>query len=102
MYHCGLREQTKDLGIVLEKTMGGLLTMVGGLLALAGAIWIIVIAFQNGDTVWGIVSIFCGIATLIYGVQHFQQAKVALGLIAGGIVLQIIGVVLGVPVQEIR
>jgi hypothetical protein len=78
--------------------MGGILSLVGGLLALAGAIWIIVIAFQNGDTVWGIVSIFCGIVTLVYGIQHFQQTKVALGMIAGGIVLQIIGIALGAPV----
>lgn len=79
--------------------MGGILSLIGGLMALAGVIWIVVIAFQNGDTVWGIVSIFCGIATLIYGIQHFEQTKMALGLIAGGIVLQVVGVMLGAPLD---
>ncbi|HTN75414.1 MAG TPA: hypothetical protein VL096_09210 [Pirellulaceae bacterium] len=71
--------------------MFGMLAMIGGLLSLVGVIWIVVIAFQNGDTVWGIVSIFCGLAALIYGVQHFEEAKVPLGLMAAGIVLSIIG-----------
>jgi len=65
--------------------------LIGGLLALIGAIWIAVIAFQNEEVVWGIFSIFCGIAALIYGVQHFDEAKVPLGLLVVGIVLSAAG-----------
>lgn len=80
--------------------MGAVLTMVGGLLTLVGFIWIIVIAFQNGDVVWGVVSIFCGIVALVYGFQHFEQTKVPLSMLAGGIVLQIIAVAVGgVPIE---
>lgn len=64
---------------------------LGGLLLLIGAIWIAVIAFQNEEVVWGIFSIFCGIAALIYGVQHFDEAKVPLGLLVVGIVLSMAG-----------
>ena len=69
----------------------GILAVVGSLLALVGVIWIVVIAFQNGDPVWGVVSIFCGIAAIIYGVQHFDEAKVPLGLLVGGMILGAIG-----------
>ena len=64
---------------------------LGGLLLLIGAIWIAVIAFQNEEVAWGIFSIFCGIAALIYGVQHFDEAKVPLGLLVAGIALSVAG-----------
>jgi len=70
--------------------MGMAVGGVGSLCFLIGWIWIIVLAFQNGDTVWRICSIlFCGLVALIYGIMHFQQAKVpvillVIGMIAGG------------------
>jgi len=57
---------------------------------------IAVIAFQNDDTVWGIASIFCGLAAIIYGVQHFDQAKAPLGMMAIGIVVGAIGRVMAI------
>lgn len=75
--------------------MGGILSGVGGLIAVIGWIWILVIAFQNGDVIWGIVSLLCGLVGLIYAIQHFEQAKIPLGLLAGGIVLQIVGAAMG-------
>jgi hypothetical protein len=68
-----------------------MVALLGSILALAGVLWIAVIAFQNEDPVWGIVSIFCGIAALIYGVQHFDQAKIPLSLLILGIVVGGIG-----------
>lgn len=68
-----------------------MIALLGSLMALAGAIWIAIIAFQNDDTVWGIVSIFCGIAAIIYGVQHIDQAKLPLGLLFLGIIVGAIG-----------
>lgn len=64
---------------------------LGGLLCLIAVIWMVVIAVQNGDIVWAIVSFFCFIAFLIYGIQHFDQAKVPLGLFGLGFILQIVG-----------
>ena len=71
-----------------------MIALVGSLMALVGAVWIAIIAFQNDDTVWGIMSIFCGIAAIIYRVQHFDEAKAPLGLLGLGIVIGVIGRVL--------
>jgi hypothetical protein len=68
-----------------------MLAIVGALMVFVGAIWIAVIAFQNGDTVWGVVSIFCGIAALIYGVTHFDEAKAPLGVLVLGMILGAVG-----------
>ena len=62
---------------------------IGTLCSLIGWIWVIVLAFQNGDTVWGVISIFCGIVGLVYGLMHFQQAKVPVILMAVGIICSI-------------
>lgn len=70
--------------------MGYGLAGIASICGLIGWIWIIVLAFQNGDVIWGICSIlFCGIVALVYGIMHFQQAKVpvillVIGMVAGG------------------
>jgi hypothetical protein len=68
-----------------------MLLFIGGLLSLVGVVWIIVLAFQNGDPVWGIVSIFCGLAALIYGIMHFDEAKAPVGLMVVGMILGFVG-----------
>jgi hypothetical protein len=68
-----------------------MILIIGSLIALAGQIWIAVLAFQNDDTVWGIGSIFCGLAALIYGITHFDEAKAPLGVLFLGIVIGVIG-----------
>jgi hypothetical protein len=75
--------------------MGSILLAIGGVLTLVGWIWIIVIAFQSGDVVWGIVSIFCGIVALVYAAMHMDKARTPLFVLIGGIVLNIIGSALG-------
>jgi 1,4-dihydroxy-2-naphthoate octaprenyltransferase len=77
-----------------------MIALLGSLMALAGAIWIAVIAFQNDDMIWGIASIFCGIAAIIYGVQNFDQAKIPLGLLVIGIVVGSIGRVMAMQASS--
>lgn len=72
-----------------------LLSAVFGLCAFVGVIWIAVIAFQSGEVVWGIASILCGIAAIIYGAKNFEKTKVPLGLLGAGIVGNILVSVLG-------
>jgi 1,4-dihydroxy-2-naphthoate octaprenyltransferase len=76
-----------------------MIALLGSLMALAGAIWIAVIAFQNEDMVWGIISIFCGLAAIIYGVQHFDEAKIPLGLLVLGIIISAVGRVMAIQMQ---
>jgi hypothetical protein len=68
-----------------------MIALLGSILGLIGVIWIVVIAFQNDDPIWGVVSIFCGLAAIIYGIQHFDQAKVPLILILIGVVVGGVG-----------
>jgi hypothetical protein len=67
------------------------IALAGSICLLVGAIWIAVIAIQNGDTVWGVISIFCGLVALIYGVQHFEEAKVPTILVIVGMVTAFAG-----------
>lgn len=75
--------------------MGTALVSLGSLLMLVGVIWIAVTAFQSGDLVWGILSLLCLIATVIYALQHMDKTRNPLYLLVGGIVLEIVGGVLG-------
>jgi hypothetical protein len=68
--------------------------VLGFLLGIAGTIWIAVIAFQKGDLLWAIASIFCGIAAVIYGVQHLNQAKIPLALLIAGTAITVVGRIL--------
>jgi 1,4-dihydroxy-2-naphthoate octaprenyltransferase len=76
-----------------------MIAILGSLMALVGAVWIAVIAFGNDDMVWGIISIFCGLAAIIYGVQHFDEAKIPLGLLVLGIIIGAIGRVMALQGQ---
>jgi hypothetical protein len=75
--------------------MGGALVGLGALLVIIGVIWIAVIAFQSGDIVWGVLSLLCGLVAIIYAAQHMDKARTPLLMLAGGIVLEIIGSFLG-------
>jgi hypothetical protein len=74
--------------------IGAILAGVGALLAVVGWIWTIVIAFQSGDTLWGILSI-CSLLAIVYAAMHMDKAKTQLFLMIGGILLQIVGGALG-------
>ena len=66
------------------------LGIIFALCGLAGVIWVLIIAIQNGDIVWGIVGLFCGIVAIIYAIQHFEEAKIPLGLMILGVIGNII------------
>lgn len=59
-------------------------------LALVGAIWIAVVAFQNGDIAMGVFSIFCFIVTIVYGIQNIDSCKVPLVLLVIGVIGRIV------------
>ena len=71
--------------------MGSILMAVGGLMALIGWIWLIVVAFKASGALWGIVNIFfqpiTGLAYCITQKLGWQQ----FGIMVGGWVLCILG-----------
>ncbi len=57
------------------------------LLGLVGWIWIIVIAIRQGHIVWGVLSLLLFIPAFIYGIVHWENAKVPFILLVAGSVL---------------
>ena len=66
------------------------LIIIGGILALIGYVWLLVLAFSE-SVLWGVGSLFCGLVALVFGVTRFAEAKVPVLLYAAGIVLLGIG-----------
>ncbi len=71
---------------------------IGGLIALIGWIWLIIIGFQNGGALWGILNIFFQpITGIIFCVMHktgwLQLAMMIVGYIiaVGGVIPMMMG-----------
>jgi hypothetical protein len=78
-----------------ERNMGAALVGLGTLLIVVGWVWIIVMAFQSGDVLWGVLSIFCGILAIVWAAMHMDRARTPLLLMVGGIIVNAIGGALG-------
>lgn len=70
--------------------VGLALVVIGGILSLAGAIWFLVVAFQE-SVLWGLGCFFCGIVQLIFLFSNFDKAGKPFMVEVGGLVLVIIG-----------
>lgn len=76
--------------------VGGLASLVGGLTALIGWIWLVMIGFKQGGTLWGILifffSVFAGIIFCIINKTGWLQLAMMVvgGLIAGVGIISII------------
>ena len=73
------------------ETLFFLLWALGAAASFAGWLWLVVMAFSNGDTLWGIGGIFIGLIALIYGVMNFDEAKTPVLLSVAGVVLALLG-----------
>ncbi len=71
--------------------MGGILIGLGGLIAVIGWIWLIVVAFKTGGALWGIlVFLFNWLAGLIFAIVN-KTGWTQLGMMVLGWILVIIG-----------
>ncbi len=66
------------------------LSAIGGLICLVGAIWMIVIAFQDSIG-WGLGSLFCGIVLLVYVAKNFETTKQPFFIWLAGLGISIVG-----------
>jgi hypothetical protein len=74
--------------------LGLLLMVVGGVIALAGGIWFLVVAFQE-SILWGLGCMFVPFVSLIFLVMNWDQAAKPFGVnLLGGVIL-VIGMFLG-------
>jgi hypothetical protein len=76
--------------------MGTALMVLGYGIAIAGGIWVLVLAFQEGIG-WGIGCLLCGIVQLVFIIMNFDQCWKPLLLQIGGAVLVVIGVAVSPP-----
>jgi len=67
----------------------GALVIIGGLLAAVGSIWLIVRAFQD-SLLWGLCCLFLPMATLLFAVLNWDDAKVPFLLNLGGLFLMVL------------
>lgn len=65
--------------------------LIGGLIALVGLFWLIIIAFQEGGILWGIlVIVFSWMGGLIFCIVN-NKGWLQFGLLIGGLILAVIG-----------
>jgi hypothetical protein len=69
--------------------MAAFLYFIGFAFAIVGAIWIVILAFNNGDVVWAIGGFFCWIALIVYAIRNLDEAKIPLGILGVGILIEV-------------
>ena len=56
------------------------------LCGVVGWLWIVVLAFSEGETLWGIGSLIIPLVALIFGIMNFEETKIPLLLMGIGFV----------------
>lgn len=74
--------------------LGTIILGIGGLIALVGAIWLLVVTFKK-SILWGILSLLIPFVSLIFVIMNWELTKKPFLIYLGGIVLVIVGSVLG-------
>ena len=67
------------------------LLVVALVVGLIGWLWIVVMAFSEGEMLWGIGSLIISPIAIVYGIMNFQELKIPLGMMVGGAVVRIAG-----------
>ena len=75
------------------------LLVVALVVGLIGWLWIVVMAFSEGEMLWGIGSLIISPLAIVYGIMNFQELKIPLGMMVGGGLVRIVGSVLLVAGQ---
>ncbi len=70
--------------------IGGIVALLGGLIAVIGWVWLIIIGFQKGGALWGILIIFfSGLAGLIFCIMNKTGWMQFVMMIVGGLIMGI-------------
>jgi len=71
-------------------TLGSILSIIGAVVALAGGIWLAVVAFKE-SILWGIGCLLVPCVALIFAIMHWDKAKKPFLVELGGALLCSIG-----------
>lgn len=73
--------------------VGLFLLMVGGLAVFGGAIWLLILAFQE-SILWGVGSLVVPFVSLVFAIMFWDKTKTAFLLHLGGIAVMVFGAIL--------
>lgn len=67
-------------------TLLGLLALTFVGVGIVGWLWITVMAFSEGETLWGIGCLLISPVSIIYGLLNFQELKIPFFMVVAGFV----------------
>lgn len=68
------------------ETMLGILALAALAAGVIGWLWITVMAFSEGETLWGVGCLIISPLCIVYGLMNFQELKIPFFLVLGGFV----------------
>lgn len=67
----------------------GILALAAMGVGIVGWLWITVMAFSDGETLWGIGCLIISPVSIIYGLLNFHELKVPVLMVCGAAILRI-------------
>ena len=71
------------------ETMLGILSLIALAAGVIGWLWITVMAFSEGETLWGVGCLIISPLCILFGLMHFQELKIPFFMVVGGFVVRI-------------
>ncbi len=71
------------------ETMLGVLALAAFGVGVIGWLWITVMAFSEGETLWGVGCLIISPLCIVYSLMNFQELKIPFFMIVGGFVSRI-------------
>lgn len=71
------------------ETILGILSLIALAAGIIGWLWITVMAFSEGETLWGVGCLIISPLCILFGLMHFQELKIPLFMVIGGFVARV-------------
>lgn len=68
------------------ETIIGILVFMVVAVSIIGWLWIVVTAFSDGETLWGIGCLIISPLCIVYGILNYQELKIPFYMVLGGII----------------
>ena len=71
------------------ETILGILSLIALAAGVIGWLWITVMAFSEGETLWGVGCLIISPLCILFGLMHFQDLKIPFFMVVGGFVVRV-------------
>ncbi len=71
------------------ETILGILSLIALAAGVIGWLWITVMAFSEGETLWGVGCLIISPLCILFGLMHFQELKIPFFMVLGGFVVRV-------------